>query len=413
MVAEVDEVLVREADQALVEDGEPADAGVEHADRPRVDGGARAASAGDAARGHRAPAREAPARSCARERASRRRSGRCPTGDGRRHSTGLPRHRAPIVRSTAGLCCRGWPRPVRIGTCSFADEALIKHWYPRGLPPRERLAYYAERFSTVEIDSTFYRVPSRATVQGWADRTPPGFVVHIKAFGVMTRHPVPLARLPPELRAELPVDERGRVDRPSPRLGRSSSRSSCAALEPLRAAGKLGGILFQLPPYVVPKPLDASTTSSGRATSWTATTMLVEFRHRVLVRRGAAGRRCSASSRSAGCPTSPSTRPGSTPPTCRATLVAATSPIAYVRFHGRNAATWNRRGGGAAQRFDYLYGAAELGEWVEPLRELAGAAEHAYALFNNNNATDGVGAGARRAPRSCAGCSRSRDVPVA
>ena len=72
------------------------------------------------------------------------------------------------------------------------------------------------------------------------------------------------------------------------------------------------------------------------------------------------------------------------------TLVAATSPTAYVRFHGRNAGTWNVRGGGASQRFDYLYGEDELREWVAPLRELGGEAEEAYAFFNNNNQTNGV-----------------------
>jgi uncharacterized protein YecE (DUF72 family) len=72
------------------------------------------------------------------------------------------------------------------------------------------------------------------------------------------------------------------------------------------------------------------------------------------------------------------------------TLVAVTGPIAYVRFHGRNAATWNKRGGGAAERFDYTYTPEELEEWVEPLRELAGSAQQAYAFFNNNNQTHGV-----------------------
>jgi uncharacterized protein YecE (DUF72 family) len=66
------------------------------------------------------------------------------------------------------------------------------------------------------------------------------------------------------------------------------------------------------------------------------------------------------------------------------TVVAVTSPTAYVRFHGRNLGTWNKRGGSAAERFDYLYSDDELVEWVEPLRELAGAAENAYAFFNNN-----------------------------
>jgi uncharacterized protein YecE (DUF72 family) len=72
------------------------------------------------------------------------------------------------------------------------------------------------------------------------------------------------------------------------------------------------------------------------------------------------------------------------------TLVATTTPMAYVRFHGRNASTWNVRGGSAAQRFDYLYREEELREWVPPLRELAGQAEQAYAFFNNNNQTNGV-----------------------
>src|SRR5439155_19492614 len=66
------------------------------------------------------------------------------------------------------------------------------------------------------------------------------------------------------------------------------------------------------------------------------------------------------------------------------TLVAATSPVAYVRFHGRNAGTWNARGGSAAERFDYLYSEGELAEWVPTLEELAGRAQQAFALFNNN-----------------------------
>jgi uncharacterized protein YecE (DUF72 family) len=66
------------------------------------------------------------------------------------------------------------------------------------------------------------------------------------------------------------------------------------------------------------------------------------------------------------------------------TVPAVTSDTAYVRFHGRNLATWNKRGGSAAERFDYLYGENELAEWVPTLRELAGESQKAYALFNNN-----------------------------
>ena len=78
------------------------------------------------------------------------------------------------------------------------------------------------------------------------------------------------------------------------------------------------------------------------------------------------------------------------------TVPALTSPTAYIRFHGRNAATWNKRGGGAAERFDYLSSDAELHEWVRPLRELSEQAEQAYSFFNNN-ATSPDGRGGRMA----------------
>ena len=66
------------------------------------------------------------------------------------------------------------------------------------------------------------------------------------------------------------------------------------------------------------------------------------------------------------------------------TVVAATSETAYVRFHGRNAETWNKRTGSAAERFDYLYSEDELREWVPRLKELAGETQTVYAMFNNN-----------------------------
>ena len=97
---------------------------------------------------------------------------------------------------------------IRIGTCSWADDALSKHWYPPGTKAAERLPYYAEHFDTVEVDSTYYRLPSEEMVERWAERTPEGFVMHVKAFGLMTRHPVKLESLPPDLRDEAPTDER-------------------------------------------------------------------------------------------------------------------------------------------------------------------------------------------------------------
>jgi uncharacterized protein YecE (DUF72 family) len=278
--------------------------------------------------------------------------------------------------------------PIRIGTCSWADDSLTKHWYPPGLPPKERLAYYAERFSTVEVDSTYYRVPTEQMVRGWAERTPEGFVMHVKAFGLMTRHPVKLEQVPPDLREGLPVDARGRVDRPPRELRAGVFREFLGALQPLRDSGKLGGLLFQMPPYVVWKPssldyLEWANDQLGddrmlfepRHRSWFAEEIRDELL-RWLEERGIAWVVVDA----------PKVDAGNVP----ATMVAVTAPVSYVRFHGRNADTWNSRGGGAAQRFDHLYDEGELREWIGPLRELANAAEQSYAFFNNNNQTDGV-----------------------
>jgi uncharacterized protein YecE (DUF72 family) len=62
----------------------------------------------------------------------------------------------------------------------------------------------------------------------------------------------------------------------------------------------------------------------------------------------------------------------------------ATHRVAYVRFHGRNARTWNIRAEKSSERFDWMYGEDELAEWVPKIRALAEGAEEVYAMFNNN-----------------------------
>jgi uncharacterized protein YecE (DUF72 family) len=65
-------------------------------------------------------------------------------------------------------------------------------------------------------------------------------------------------------------------------------------------------------------------------------------------------------------------------------VAAATHTVSVIRFHGRNAQTWNIRGGSAADRFDWMYSTGELAVWVEPVRLLTAEADEVYALFNNN-----------------------------
>jgi uncharacterized protein YecE (DUF72 family) len=277
---------------------------------------------------------------------------------------------------------------VRIGTCSWADESLVKAWYPSNVRTAEgRLRHYAELFDTVEVNSSYYAIPTAEAAAAWARRTPDGFIFHVKAFGMMTRHPVKADQLPPDLRGEVEVDHRGRVDHPSRELRAEVFDRFRAALQPLREAGKLGGILMQFPPYVTMKPASFGYLEWAQE-QLGGDEMLVEFRHRswledeskaetlaFLERRGLTYVMVDA----------PRTEAKNLVPT----VVATTSPTAYLRLHGRNAATWNHRGGSAAERFDHLYSTEELAEWSEPLRRLSTLSERAFAMFNNNGRTGG------------------------
>jgi uncharacterized protein YecE (DUF72 family) len=278
---------------------------------------------------------------------------------------------------------RDVPPPIRVGTCSWADESLVKLWYPRGVnSSEERLRYYADHFDTVELDSSYYRLPEAETVEKWVERTPPGFVFHVKAFALMTRHPVRLEQLPPELQEGAPVDDKGRVERPSRELRAEIFARFHEALEPFRAAGKLGGILLQFPSYVVYKPRSLEYLEWAKE-ELRGDEMLVEFRHRSWLDDENRDRTLSFLEELGATHVivdAPKTDAKNLVPT----VLALTSPTLYIRFHGRNAKTWNIRGKSAAERFNYLYEDDELREWTGPIRELAGDAKQAYAMFNNN-----------------------------
>ena len=169
--------------------------------------------------------------------------------------------------------------PIRIGTCSWADESLTRYFYPPGRQGRRgatALLRRALRHGRGELD--LLPPARREMVERWAERTPDGFVMHVKAFGVMTRHPVKVEQLPPDLREGAPVDERGRIDRPPREFRAEIFRRFHEALEPLRETGKLGGILMQFPPYVVVKPASLEYLEWAQE-QLGGDEMLVEFRH--------------------------------------------------------------------------------------------------------------------------------------
>ena len=143
---------------------------------------------------------------------------------------------------------------IRVGTCSWTDPTMVRAWYPPSeRTAADRLRYYAGHFDTVEVDSSYYGMPTPATARLWVERTPPGFVFHVKAFGMLTRHGVKPEQLPPPLREghTFELDRGGRILHPPRALREDAFALFGEALEPLRDAGKLGMILMQFPPYFV------------------------------------------------------------------------------------------------------------------------------------------------------------------
>jgi uncharacterized protein YecE (DUF72 family) len=80
--------------------------------------------------------------------------------------------------------------PILLGTSSFTASGWNGSFYPRGMKPSDYLAFYAERFHTVEVDSTFYACPTARTVENWNARTPQGFVFSVKVPQTITHDKV-------------------------------------------------------------------------------------------------------------------------------------------------------------------------------------------------------------------------------
>lgn len=280
---------------------------------------------------------------------------------------------------------------IRVGTSSWADRTLLESgWYPKDAnTPEKRLAYYASRFPVVEVDSTYYAPPSERNAALWVERTPADFTFNVKAFALMTGHPAPVRALPKDLRAA--AGERSRVypkDLPGSAVGKIWDMFR-SALMPLHSAGKLGFVLFQFPEWFVPSK--ASKDEILRAAE-----RLSDFRIAVEFRRRSWMDSPEQAERTLRFLSDhdlvyvgldmPQGFDSSLPP-----VVAATSEsLAVIRFHGRNEATWRKKGITAAERFDYLYSERELREWVPKVTSLADQAREVHAMFNNCYRDKGV-----------------------
>ena len=262
------------------------------------------------------------------------------------------------------------PRPADPGRCifvgtsgySFAD--WVGPFYPPGTRPGDFLTFYARHFETVEVNSTYYRVPSPIAIEKMVRKTPPGFRFMVKVNQAMTH-------------------ERS--------LESSLVGSFRAALEPLKAAGKYEGLLAQFP-WRFRRTRENESHLAALRGSLAGEPLFVEFRHASWALPDMPER---LRDRNLGfCAVDEPALAGLMPP-----VAWVTAADAYVRFHGRNAANWwgsrppaaaaaAPRGSATAtgDRYDYDYRAEELKEWVERVREMAGQARRTYLFFNNCHA---------------------------
>jgi uncharacterized protein YecE (DUF72 family) len=277
-----------------------------------------------------------------------------------------------------------------VGTASWTDPTLVKSdlfYPPTAKTPADRLTFYATHFRTVEVDSSYYALPSERNAELWAERTPPKFIFNIKAFAWLTQHAAEVARLPKTIKAALPASlgaER-RIKRPPPAMLELAFQMFWSALQPLREAGKLGLILFQFPPYVTRRPANFEYIA-GLSDRMPGAKIAIEFRHPSWLAGANECRDTLKFLRDHGlcCVSIVAPPEVGLPP-----IIEATTDDAYVRFHGRNRENWFKRDGGAAIRFKYLYAERELSEWAGRLKQLRGA-RRAFAIFNNCYSNFGI-----------------------
>jgi uncharacterized protein YecE (DUF72 family) len=213
------------------------------------------------------------------------------------------------------------------------------------------LSLYAQSFRAVEIDSSYYGVPSPRSVESMAARTPSGFRFSFKAPQTVT-HPA----------------------EPAPGRVHDDAKALVAAVAPAVAAGKLACVLAQFPNAFKPEP-DREDYVRRVVDAFDGLPVVVEFRNRqwqrpqtiALLNEIGAGYANVDLPRLEG---------------MLGTSSDVTGALGYVRFHGRNAKTWWK--GSNVTRYDYLYSESELVPWADRIAEIQAQSGDTYAFFNNH-----------------------------
>jgi uncharacterized protein YecE (DUF72 family) len=265
--------------------------------------------------------------------------------------------------SERGTAATGAPRGrLLIGTSSWSDQ---KPLYPPGTKSGEMLRLYARAFPIVEVNTSYYHVPTREMTARWAQQTPSGFVFDVKPPRELTATPETPGTAAPEPDA-------------------ATAEAFLDALQPLIAAGKMGAITFQFPPSY-------RNTDEHQAyvrllpELFPGVALSVEFRRRDwLDEEHVDGtlRMLAECGLSYAMADEPQVGMGSVPPVYGVT----NQRLAVIRFHGRNERNWYAFGRRENEsRFDWDYSAAELSEWLPRIERARTEAAEVHVFFNTSS----------------------------
>ena len=250
--------------------------------------------------------------------------------------------------------------PTYIGTSGWSYPSGEGKWKGIFYPARwkgDELAYYAERFPAVEVNSTFYRLPSVSTVNSWIERTPPGFLFTAKLYRKFT-HPDFYAR------------ETGQL----PEITTEDIADMRAVLDALMEQNRLGAVLAQFPEFHR-KTAETTAALVRLLDAFRNYPLAVEIRH-------------------------PSWQTGETREILEgfnAALARIDEPffsnlddpvapkhtLQYWRFHGRNAAEWRKKDAGL-RKYDYLYTIDEIDDITHLVDKFATPSGKNFLFFNNH-----------------------------
>lgn len=286
---------------------------------------------------------------------------------------------------------------IKTGTAAWADRRLVDNgWYPEDVrSPEAKLRYYASQFPLVENDSTYWAFPDTTRVATWAERSPDGFTMNIKAHALLTQHYSSARALPRDIRGALPgeVQAKARIYPKDlgPEVMRELTKRFRDALTPLADANKLGVVLFQYPVWF---PISAANMAELRRVrrDFDGLRVAIELRNETWMSEANRTETLALLEKADliyVCVDEPQGFVASVPP-----VVAATSDVAVVRMHGRNPARWRARArgkrsndarvsGATAEAWSYLYSHDELVEWEARIRAVAARTDEVHVIFSN------------------------------